>query len=92
MALHEVLICLSQTSLIAVTGAAWKRSRRTVSSSVPMIKMLELGSEKFKLCREDLDWRQAVERDHKEMLKDTVTQFVEVYRISPLWTTLQLDH
>lgn len=40
--------------------------------------MLEFGSEKLKLCWEDLDWRQAVERDHKEMLKDTVTQFVEV--------------
>lgn len=49
-----------------------------VSSIVPMIEMLEFGIEKLKLCWEDLDWRQAVERDHKEMLKDTVTQFVEV--------------
>jgi hypothetical protein len=49
-----------------------------VSSIVPMIEMLEFGSEKLKLCWEDLDWRQAVERDQKEMLKDTVTQFVEV--------------
>ena len=48
-----------------------------VSSIVPMIEMLEFGSE-LKLCWEDLDWRQAVERDHKEMLKDTVAQFVEV--------------